>query len=62
MSANKNPEDARLDFGAFGSVVVILLLGVVILAVAVAAVVDVSVWPLALVMVGALVLWTRWVC
>jgi hypothetical protein len=54
-------EEPRLDLGVFGGAVTVLLVGLVVLAVAVVALADVNVWPLALFAVAALVLWTRWI-
>ena len=59
---HQEPDDPRLDLGGFGGTVTASLVGLVVLAVIVLVLVDVSVWPLALIALGTLVLWTRWIC
>lgn len=62
MSAKSEPidhDDHRLDFGLFGRYVTVLLVALAVAAVAVAVLVDPLVWALAVVIVGALVLWSE---
>jgi hypothetical protein len=59
VSVDERPGDPRLDLGAFGGVVMALLVGLMVLAVVVAALVEMNAWPLALFAAGALALWAR---
>jgi hypothetical protein len=59
MPADEQSGDPRLDLGAFGGVVMATLVGLVVSALAVVALVEASTWPLALFAVAALVLWAR---
>lgn len=59
MPAEEESPDPRLDLGAFGGVVMASLVGLLVGALAVVALVEVSAWPLALFAAGVLVLWGR---
>jgi hypothetical protein len=52
-------DDQRPDLGGFGRSVTVLIVVLLVAAVAVAVLVDPLVWALALVLAGALVLWSR---